>query len=155
MGHANIKCAYGLSFKVKHDITCSGIEVFAKFNGVLTKAVLRIPDHSECHQYNQNRSKTYKLATNHDGYNSNAPIREFVFQKQESVTIRKGDECRIGFILSDGAYLDIFGTSGAMKDNEDIEDVHWQQFSKSLGSVRSGVGGATSYHWNPLIRILC
>jgi len=142
---ANIKHVYGVSFTAKRDITCFGVEVLGQFSSVRTRAILGL----HCRG-----NKPYKMETNYERYRSDAPVREFRFKKEESVIIPRGEECRIGFIVSDGAYLEVFGRKGSkgriMKDTADIGDVKWRAFTHDLKWDKGKM-----YQWFPLIRILC
>ena len=77
-------------------------------------------------------------------------VTEFVFQKQRSVFLQAGKECRIGFFLSDGASVTVFQRSKGLTQSNDFHGVEWS-FLKNGNLTKSGNG----YNWSPLFRLLC
>jgi len=92
------------------------------------------------------------MVTNHESYRYDDPVREFKFKDKKTVLIPEGFECRIGFVLSDGAYLNMYGDSTGFGDTKDLCNVKWQQYGQRL---RKDPYGARRPSWCPLIRVLC
>jgi len=96
---------------------------------------------------------------NQNAFDEDAPVREFVFQNSESVFLFKGTKVRIGFFLSDGISLTMFGDAKAAKHNQDIQDVQWMNFERKreLTDIGYPINEETwfPYKWCPLFRLLC
>jgi len=155
---SNNKWAYGVSFTVKRDIMCSGIEVFFSFQNARIQPIVGIYplNDVDSHQLEDPQCiASHKMVTNSEWYRLGDPVREFSFQNTTSVRIPEGHECRIGFVLTyRGMPLctTMFGDAKGVDDTEDICNVQWQHFGKRLQKKK---GRSPQYDGCPLIRLLC
>lgn len=163
----NLKFAYGISFTPKRDFECTGIQIYGNFGKVKTYAWLGMdPQELYWAAYRRGCSNPHKMVVNPHKFNVNASVREFVFEKeQRSLLLPKGKEIRIGFFFSDNVSLTMFGETKMMHHTVDITNVKWLLFDRNkwmLSGYRAGGyfinfgdDSRYSYHWYPLVRLLC